>query len=58
MIADKVEVTSLKRGPQEAKEVAQGEMCGVSFKSQSRVDLSEGDRIEFFTVETKSRTLE
>ena len=57
VIADKVEVTSLKRGPQEAKEVEQGEMCGVSFKSQSRVDLSENDRIEFFTVETKARTL-
>lgn len=56
-IADKVEVVSLKRGPQEAKEVNTGEMCGVSFKSQSRVDLSEGDRIEFFTVETKARTL-
>lgn len=57
VIADKVEVVSLKRGPQEAKEVAAGEMCGVSFKSQARVDLSEGDRIEFFTVEVKERSL-
>lgn len=52
-----VEVTSLKRGPQEAKEIFEGEMCGVSFKSTSRVDLQEGDRLEFYTEETVARTL-
>lgn len=55
-IAD-VEITGLKRGPQEAKEVFEGDMCGVSFKSQSRVDLQENDRIEFYTQETVERTL-
>ncbi len=53
-----VEVTGLKRGPQEAKEVVEGEMCGVSFKSTARVDLQEGDRLEFFTRETVARKLE
>lgn len=57
VLAEKLEIIGLKRGPQEAKEVPQGEMCGVSFKSDSRVDLNEGDRLEFYTVETKSRTL-
>lgn len=55
-IAD-VEVTGLKRGPQEAKEIFEGEMCGVSFKSTSRVDLQENDRIEFYKQETVARTL-
>ena len=52
-----VEITSIKRGPQEAKEVFEGEMCGVSFKSKSRVDLQEEDRLEFYTEETVARTL-
>lgn len=52
-----VEVTSLKRGPQEAKEVFEGEMCGLSFKSTARVDIQEGDRIQVFTRETIARTL-
>ncbi len=52
-----VEITGLKRGPQEAKEIIEGEMCGVSFKSQSRVDLQENDRIEFYTQKTVARTL-
>jgi translation initiation factor IF-2 len=52
-----VEVTTLKRGPQDAKEVLEGEMCGLSFKSKSRVDLSEGDVLELFTRELKTRTL-
>lgn len=52
-----VEVTGLKRGPVEAKEVLEGEMCGMSFKSKSRVDVQEGDHIEFFTRELKTRTL-
>ena len=52
-----VEVTGLKRGPVEAKEVLEGEMCGMSFKSKSRVDVQEGDHIEFFTRELKTRSL-
>lgn len=52
-----VEVVGLKRGPQEAKEILEGEMCGLSFKSLSRVDLKEGDHIELYTQETIQRTL-
>lgn len=52
-----VEVTNLKRGPQDAKEVFEGEMCGLSFKTSSRVDLQEGDHIEFFSRETVERRL-
>jgi translation initiation factor IF-2 len=52
-----VEVTGLKRGPQETKEVFEGEMCGMSFKSTHRIDLQEGDRLELFTRDTVARTL-
>jgi len=57
VLAAEVEVTNLKRGPQDAKEVFEGEMCGLSFKTNSRVDLQEGDRIELFTRETIARHL-
>jgi translation initiation factor IF-2 len=55
-IAD-VEVTGLKRGPQEAREVFEGEMCGLSFKTTARIDLAEGDHIELFTRESVKRSL-
>lgn len=51
------EATLLKRGPVEASEVFEGEMCGVSLKTTSRVEVQEGDRIEFFTREMVARTL-
>lgn len=52
-----VEVTNLKRGPQDTKEVVEGEMCGLSLKTTSRLNLEEGDRVEFFTREAIARTL-
>lgn len=52
-----VEVTGLKRGPQEAKEVNEGEMCGISLKTDKRLELAEGDRIEVYTQETINRSL-
>ncbi len=52
-----VEVTNLKRGPQDAKEVVEGEMCGVSLRTTSRIELQEGDRLEFFKRETVIRKL-
>jgi translation initiation factor IF-2 len=52
-----VEITNLKRGPQDAKEVVEGEMCGVSLKTTTRLDLQEGDRLEFFTRQTIARKL-
>lgn len=52
-----VEVTGLKRGPQEAKEVLEGEMCGMSLATASRLDVQEGDHIELFTRETVARSL-
>lgn len=52
-----VEVTGLKRGPQDAKEVFEGEMCGLSLATSSRLDLQEGDQVQLFTRESVSRHL-
>jgi translation initiation factor IF-2 len=52
-----VEVTNLKRGPQDAKEVFEGDMCGISLATKSRLDIQEGDRVEVFTRETVARKL-
>jgi hypothetical protein len=54
-IAD-VEVTGLKRGPNDARDdIAEGEMCGMSVKTTSRLDLQEGDHIELYTREEVQR---
>ncbi|HMS50158.1 MAG TPA: translation initiation factor IF-2 [Candidatus Saccharibacteria bacterium] len=50
-------LTGLKRGPQEAKEVVEGEMCGLSLETTGKVVVEEGDRVEVFTRETVSRQL-
>lgn len=52
-----VEVEGLKRGPADAKEIVEGEMCGISLKTTKRLLLQEGDRIEVFTREAVQRTL-
>ena len=52
-----VEATLLKRGPQETKEVFEGDMCGVSLATASKLELQEGDHLEFFSREAVVRTL-
>jgi translation initiation factor IF-2 len=52
-----VEVTKVQRQQQEAKEVFEGEMCGLSLKTPKKLELQEGDKLEFFTRELKKRTL-
>ncbi len=52
-----VEVTGLKRGPADAKEVVEGEMCGISLKTSKKIVLQEGDRITLFTREAVQRKL-
>ena len=56
-VLSEVEVTGLKRGPVEAKEVFEGDMCGMSLKTPRRVELEEGDHIELFTREAIERKL-
>lgn len=52
-----VEVSKVQRQQQEAKEVFEGEMCGLSLKIDKKLALEEGDTIEFFTRELVKRTL-
>ncbi len=51
------EVTSVQRQQQEAKEVFEGEMCGLSLKTSKKLLLEEGDKLEFFSRELVKRTL-
>lgn len=52
-----VEVTSVQRQQSEAKEVFEGEMCGLSLKTTKKLNLEEGDVLEFFTRELVKKTL-
>jgi translation initiation factor IF-2 len=52
-----VQVTSVQRQQQEAKEVFEGEMCGLSLKTTKKLNLEEGDTLELFTRELVKRTL-
>lgn len=51
------ELSGLKRGPNDATDLATGELGGINLKLQGRLVLEIGDRIEFFTRETVARTL-
>lgn len=52
-----VEVSKVQRQQTEAKEVFEGEMCGLSLKTEKKLLLEEGDKLEFFTRELVKRTL-
>ena len=56
-VLGEAEVTGLKRGPNDTKEVFEGEMCGLSLSTTKRLELEEGDRIELFTRQAVTRTL-
>lgn len=56
-VIGEAELTALKKGPQEVKDVVTGEMCGLQIKTTSKLELEEGDRIEAFTREEVIRTL-
>ncbi|MEK7561490.1 MAG: translation initiation factor IF-2 [Patescibacteria group bacterium] len=57
VLADELEVVNLKRGPTDVTEVQTGEMCGLSFKTEAKLDIAEGDRLELFTRQSKTRKL-
>ena len=52
-----VEISKVQRQQQEAKEVFEGEMCGLSLKTTKKLVIEEGDTLEFFTRELVKRTL-
>ncbi len=52
-----VEATQLRRGAVEAKEVFEGDLCGVSLSTTSKLEVKEGDHLEFFSRKTVDREL-
>ncbi len=52
-----VKIINVQRQQQEAKEVFEGEMCGLSLKTTKKLLLEEGDKLELFTRELVKRTL-
>ncbi len=56
-VIGEAELIGLKKGPQEVKEVVEGEMCGVQLKTEKKILVEEGDKIDMFTRETVARKL-
>lgn len=52
-----VEIMRVQRSSQEAKEVFEGEMCGLTLKTKGKLLLEVGDTLEAFTRELRKRTL-
>lgn len=52
-----VTVDNVQRQHVEAKEVFEGEMCGMSLKTDRKLIVEEGDKLEFFTRELVKRKL-
>lgn len=52
-----VEVNHVQRQQVEAKEVFEGEMCGLSLKMTKKLQVEVGDKLEFFTRALVKRTL-
>ena len=51
-------VTSVQKNQIETEEVVKGEMCGLRLATESKINLKEDDRLEFFTRETVIRKLQ
>jgi len=56
-VIGEAKLKGLKRGPNDATDLIEGEMGGLDLETTSRMDLEIGDRLEFYIVETKERTL-
>ncbi|MBW4062207.1 translation initiation factor IF-2 [Candidatus Saccharibacteria bacterium] len=49
-------LSNLQRDKQDAREVFEGEMCGMSVTTTVAIEI--GDTLEFYTTESKARTLD
>ena len=52
-----VEVTSVQKEKMDVDSLVAGETGGLALKTTSKVDLQIGDRLKFFTRETRKRSL-
>ena len=56
-VLGEVTVAKVQRQQAEAKEVFEGEMCGLSLKLIKKIVIEEGDKLEFYKLEEILRTL-
>lgn len=56
-IIGEAKLKGLKRGPNNATDLVEGELGGLNLETTSRLELQVGDKLEFYIVETKERTL-
>lgn len=52
-----VKIGNVKRQQSDAKEVFEGEMCGISIKTTRKITVEEGDKLELFSRELVKRTI-
>lgn len=52
-----VEVVTVQKNKMDAKEVFEGDMCGLQLRTKGKLLLEEGDRLDFFTRELRKRSL-
>lgn len=51
------DLVGLKKGESVSKEVVEGEMCGLSLRSNNKMDIHEEDKIEFLKIEELIRKI-
>jgi translation initiation factor IF-2 len=56
-VIGEAKLKGLKRGPNDAADLVEGELGGLDLETASRLELQIGDKLEFYVVETKERTL-
>lgn len=56
-VIGKAKLKGLKRGPNDATDLVEGELGGLDLETASRLEMQIGDKLEFYIVETKERTL-
>ena len=57
VVVGEAEVKSVQRQQQQVKEVFEGDMCGFMLKTDKKLQVQEGDEIQFLTREIIKRTL-
>lgn len=50
-------LVGLKRGPNDATDLVEGELGGLSLQTSTKLDLELGDKLFIYRIETKERTL-
>ncbi len=56
-VIGEAELIGLQRGQSEAKEIIEGELCGVSLRTSAKFEVLESDKLEFITRELVQRSI-